>query len=78
MDGSPDRATPTDSARRTFTCNGNKVRAYLLKRQWDQALFGADVGDASRMAYWAALPHEQPLPDAAFDEIGVPAPATET
>ena len=49
--------------------NGNKVRADLLKRQWDQALFGRDAGDRSRMAYWAPLLHAEPLPDPAFDEI---------
>ncbi len=43
--------------------NGNKVREELLKRQWDQALFGRDVGSGSRMAYWAPLLHPQPLPD---------------
>ena len=37
--------------------NGNKVRADLLKRQWDQALFGRDAGSGSRMAYWAPLLH---------------------
>jgi len=49
--------------------NGNKVRADLLKRQWDQALFGRDVGEGSRMAYWAPLLHPAPLPDPEFDEI---------
>jgi hypothetical protein len=53
--------------------NGNKVRKDLLKRQWDQALFGRDAGDASRMAYWAPLLHPSPLPDPAFDEIELPA-----
>ena len=59
--------------------NGNKVRPELLKRQWDQALFGRDVGDASRMAYWAPLLHPEPLPDPEFDEIeqaGSVAPGT--
>jgi hypothetical protein len=48
--------------------NGNKVREELLKRQWDVALFGRDVGAASRMAYWAPLLHPVPLPDPEFDE----------
>jgi hypothetical protein len=52
--------------------NGNKVRADLLKRQWDQALFGRDAGDGSRMAYWAPLLHTEPLPDPEFDEIELP------
>ena len=55
--------------------NGNKVRADLLKRQWDQALFGRDAGDQTRMAYWAPLLHAEPLPDPAFDEIELPAEA---
>lgn len=58
--------------------NGNKVRADLLKRQWDQALFGHDAGEDSRMAYWAPLLHTDPLPDPEFDEIERLAPeATE-
>jgi hypothetical protein len=59
--------------------NGNKVRAELLKLQWDLALFGRDVGDDSRMAYWAPLLHPEPLPDPEFDEIGQPtSPALES
>lgn len=54
--------------------NGNKVREALLKRQWDEALFGMDMGASSRMAYWASVRYPQPRPDpagpeAAFDEI---------
>ncbi len=56
--------------------NGNKVRESLLKREWDEALFGRDMGALSRMAYWASLRYPQPLPDpaaaeAVFDEIEV-------
>lgn len=64
--------------------NGNKVRSELLKSQWDKALFGGDVGDVSRMAYWAPIRYETPLPDfapdpldggaEAFQETPVPAP----
>ncbi|WP_142212377.1 hypothetical protein [Streptomyces sp. SLBN-118] len=43
--------------------NGNKVRSELLKSQWDTALFGRDMGDCSRMAYWAPLRYDKPLPD---------------
>ncbi|NUL02608.1 hypothetical protein HRW07_04980 [Streptomyces lunaelactis] len=43
--------------------NGNKVRSELLKSQWDNALFGRDMAEASRMAYWAPLRYETPLPD---------------
>ena len=31
---------------------GNKPRASVLKCQWDLALFGVQLGDRSRMAYW--------------------------
>jgi subtilase family protein len=31
---------------------GNKPVASVLKCQWDSALFGAELGDRSRMAYW--------------------------
>lgn len=31
---------------------GNKPVASVLKCQWDSALFGNDLGDRSRMAYW--------------------------
>jgi hypothetical protein len=56
--------------------NGNKVRESLLKREWDEALFGRDMGALSRMAYWASTRYPQPLPDpaaaeAVFDEIEV-------
>ncbi|MGW3012139.1 alpha/beta fold hydrolase [Streptomyces sp. NPDC001219] len=43
--------------------NGNKVRPELLKSQWDTALFGRDMAEASRMAYWAPLRYPEPLPD---------------
>ncbi|GAA2607104.1 alpha/beta fold hydrolase [Streptomyces tubercidicus] len=43
--------------------NGNKVRAELLKSQWDTALFGRDMAEASRMAYWAPVRYPAPLPD---------------
>ena len=49
--------------------NGNKVREVVLKRQWDGALFGQDLGPSSRMAYWAPVRYPTPLPDPAFDEI---------
>ena len=49
--------------------NGNKVRKDLLKRQWNDALFGQDMDAASRMAYWAPLRYPAPLADPEFDEI---------
>ena len=48
--------------------NGNKVREQLLKRQWDEALFGTDMETSSRMAYWARLRYPAPLPDPALDD----------
>ncbi|MCJ0874490.1 hypothetical protein [Streptomyces sp. AP-93] len=43
--------------------NGNKVRKELLKSRWDRALFGTDIGAASRMACWAPVRYGTPLPD---------------
>ncbi|MEV7521978.1 hypothetical protein [Streptomyces sp. NPDC091371] len=58
--------------------NGNKVRKELLKSQWDRTLFGTDLGSASRMAYWAPLRYEDPLPDDEPDPLaGGPAPVEE-
>jgi hypothetical protein len=49
--------------------NGNKAREESLKDQWDRSLFGENVGDRSRMAYWASLRYPAPLPDVVFDEV---------
>ncbi|MFC8916940.1 hypothetical protein ACFT5C_14330 [Streptomyces sp. NPDC057116] len=49
--------------------SGNKVRPELLRSQWDRALFGEDLGDASLMAYWASVRHGSPLPDTAPDPL---------
>ncbi|MFG2288359.1 alpha/beta fold hydrolase [Streptomyces sp. NPDC048595] len=49
--------------------NGNKPRAELLKSQWDTALFGRDMGAASRMAYWAPVRYPAPLPDLRPDPL---------
>ncbi|BDM69082.1 hypothetical protein HEK616_25690 [Streptomyces nigrescens] len=58
--------------------NGNKPRADLLKSQWDTALFGRDMGAASRMAYWAPVRYPAPLPDHRPDPLdGGPQPAEE-
>jgi len=55
--------------------NGNKIAADALKRVWDEALFERDMGDATRMAYWAPLRYTQPLPGPDFDEMQMlPAP----
>lgn len=48
---------------------GAQPSAALLKQQWDLALFGRDLGDRSRMAYWADLLHaplDAPVPAAAL------------
>lgn len=43
---------------------GNKPAASVLKCQWDTALFGAPIGDRSRMAYWVnRRRYAVPLPD---------------
>lgn len=31
---------------------GNKAEPHILKCQWDKALFGFDLGERSRLAYW--------------------------
>ncbi|WP_406473448.1 hypothetical protein [Streptomyces platensis] len=49
--------------------NGNKVRAEVLKSQWDTALFGRDMAEASRMAYWAPVRYPEPLPDLRPDPL---------
>ncbi|MGY1709843.1 trypsin-like peptidase domain-containing protein [Geodermatophilus sp. SYSU D00758] len=40
---------------------GNKIASAPLKRRWDRALFGSDLGTRSRMAYWADLRYPAPL-----------------
>ncbi|MEV5127961.1 hypothetical protein AB0K49_35015 [Streptomyces decoyicus] len=52
--------------------NGNKVRPELLKSQWDTALFGRDMAEASRMAYWAPVRYPEPLPDFRPDPLNSP------
>ncbi|MDN3293218.1 hypothetical protein QWM81_03965 [Streptomyces ficellus] len=49
--------------------SGNKVRPELLKARWDSALFGRDLGEVSRMAYWAPVRYESPLPDERPDPL---------
>ena len=43
---------------------GQQTAADDLKLEWDLALFGRDLGDRSRMAYWADILHPatEPLP----------------
>lgn len=46
---------------------GNKPPAAELKRAWDDDLFGRDMGDQTRTAYYADLLHAQPAPISADD-----------
>ncbi|MGW9430158.1 alpha/beta fold hydrolase, partial [Streptomyces decoyicus] len=43
-----------------------------LKSQWDTALFGRDMAEASRMAYWAPVRYPEPLPDFRTDPLNGP------
>jgi hypothetical protein len=40
---------------------GNKRASSELKAQWDRHLFGGDMGERSRMAYWADILYDRPL-----------------
>ncbi len=40
---------------------GNKPPPDVLKRDWDKNLFRQDLGNRSKMAYWADLRHKEPL-----------------
>jgi subtilisin family serine protease len=48
------RSLETPAAKTLIYVHGlaNKPEEHLLKRQWDRALFGFDLGERSRMAYW--------------------------
>jgi subtilisin family serine protease len=46
---------------------GNKPPASVLKAQWDNALFGFDLGERSRMAYWVDR-ERYPVP---LDDVSV-------
>lgn len=47
---------------------GNKPVASVLRCQWDKALFGHDMGDRSRMAYWVDRDrYPQPLAETCGD-----------
>ncbi|WP_175407294.1 hypothetical protein [Streptomyces sp. TRM64462] len=49
--------------------SGPKPRAELLRSQWDRALFGRDMEEASHLAYYASLLHPEPLPDPVPDPL---------
>src|SRR5262245_41918997 len=42
---------------------GNKPRESVLRCQWDTALFGVNMGDRTRMAYWVNR-NRYPIPEA--------------
>ena len=48
---------------------GNKPKPEQLKHEWDQALFGKDMGQKSKMAYWASLRYQHPLPHSQLEGI---------
>jgi subtilisin family serine protease len=52
----------------------NKPAPALLKREWDQALFGVDMGARSRMAYWADIRYPQPLSSGAAERMALEVP----
>jgi hypothetical protein len=39
---------------------GNQPDAPVLKINWDKALFGMDMGERTRMAYWSDITHPRP------------------
>ncbi|HJU06596.1 MAG TPA: S8 family peptidase [Nitrospiraceae bacterium] len=53
---------------------GNKPAPSVLKRQWDQALFKVDMGERTRMAYWADIRNPQPLPSGQIEGLAMPMP----
>jgi len=54
----------------------NKPPASVLKCQWDRALFGIEMGDGTRMAYWVNREYyPQPLDETCADGDRLPAPA---
>jgi subtilisin family serine protease len=52
----------------------NKPAPAVLKREWDQALFGLDMGARSRMAYWADIRYPQPLSSGATEGLTLDVP----
>jgi hypothetical protein len=60
--------------------DGNKPPSEDLRRAWDNALFGMEAGEHSRMAYWASLLHASPAeasPDMEGTELPRPVPGPE-
>lgn len=52
----------------------NKPAPAVLKREWDQALFGVDMGARTRMAYWADIRYPQPLSTGATERLALDVP----
>src|SRR5688500_8662500 len=48
---------------------GNKPEQSILKCQWDRALFGFDLGERSRLAYWVSREY-YPQPEAGTCKSG--------
>lgn len=59
-----DRKTGDDLRPTVIYVHGlnNKPELAVLKRDWDMALFRCDMGAATRMAYWADLLYDEPVP----------------
>jgi subtilisin family serine protease len=53
---------------------GNKPPPTVLKRQYDNALFGIDMGGRTRLAYWADIRYPQPLPPGSVEGLSEPSP----
>jgi subtilisin family serine protease len=53
---------------------GNKPAPAMLKRQYDQALFGIDMGGSTRLAYWADIRYPQPLPSGNVEGLSIASP----
>ena len=51
---------------------GNKPAPAVLKRQWDQALFGVDMGARTKMAYWADIRYPHPVAPASAEALSIP------
>ena len=64
-------AAPADSVVVYVHGIGAKPPKPELKLQWDLALFGRDLGDRSRMAYWADLRRPTAAADSAAPASGV-------
>ena len=53
---------------------GNKPPPTILKRQYDNALFGIDMGGRTRLSYWADIRYPQPLPPGSIEGLSETSP----